>query len=107
MQDALGHNTNVATYKPGGWPLTIRDQNHTLTTCAYSPRLWLTSSVMASSSGNLTTTLTYDSAGELTKTTLPDSSFLSNTYDNAHQLHENHQRPLRNRRTSPTIRRAA
>jgi YD repeat-containing protein len=41
---------------------------------------------MASSSGNLTTSLTYDSAGELTKTTLPDSSFLSNTYDNAHQL---------------------
>jgi RHS repeat-associated protein len=86
VQDALGHNTNVATYKAGGWPLTVRDVNHTLTTLAYSPRLWLTSSVMASSSGNLTTSLTYDSAGELTKTTLPDSSFLSNTYDNAHQL---------------------
>ena len=27
----------------------------------------------------------YDCAGELTKTTLPDSSFLSTAYDNAHQ----------------------
>src|SRR5208337_4504957 len=86
VQDAKGHNTNIATYKPGDWPLTIRDQNHTLITRAYSPRLWLTSSVLASSSGNLTTSLTYDSAGELTKTTLPDNSYLSNTFNNAHQL---------------------
>ena len=40
---------------------------------------------MTTSAGNLTTSLHYDSAGELTKTTLPDSSFLSYTYDNAHQ----------------------
>ena len=37
VQDALGHNTNVATYKPGGWPLTVRDQNHTLTTLRLQP----------------------------------------------------------------------
>jgi YD repeat-containing protein len=86
IQDAKGHNTNVATYKPGGLPLTVRDPNHTLTTLAYSPRLWLTSSVLASSSGNLTTSLQYDSAGELTKATLPDASFLTYAYDNAHQL---------------------
>jgi RHS repeat-associated protein len=86
IQDAKGHNTNVATYKPGGLPLTVRDVNHTLTTLAYSPRLWLTSSVLASSSGNLTTSITYDSAGELTKATLPDASFLSYAYNNAHLL---------------------
>ena len=86
IQDALNHNTHVATYKPGGLPLTVRDPNHTLTTLAYSPRLWLTSSVLASSSGNLTTSLQYDSAGELTKATLPDSSYLSYAYNNAHQL---------------------
>ena len=86
IQDAAGHNTNVATYKAGGLPLTVRDPNNTLTTLAYSPRLWLTSSVLASSSGNLTTSLQYDSAGELTKATLPDSSFLSYAYNNAHLL---------------------
>jgi YD repeat-containing protein len=64
----------------------VRDPNNTLTTLAYNPRLWLTSAVLTTSSGNLTTSLNYDSAGELTKTTLPDSSFLSYTYDNAHQL---------------------
>ncbi len=85
IKDALGHNTHVATYKPGGLPLTMRDPNNTLTTLAYSPRLWLTSSVLASSSGNLTTSLQYDSAGELTKATLPDSSYLSYAYDNAHR----------------------
>jgi RHS repeat-associated protein len=86
IQDALNHNTHVATYKAGGLPLTVRDPNNTLTTLAYSPRLWLTSSVLASSSGNLTTSLQYDSAGELTKATLPDSSYLSYAYNNAHLL---------------------
>ena len=38
------------------------------------------------SAGNLTTSLTYDSAGNLTKTTLPDNSYLSYGYDNAHRL---------------------
>jgi uncharacterized protein RhaS with RHS repeats len=67
IKDALGHHVFAAnTYKPGGLPLTVYDQNHTLTTLAYSPRLWLTSAVMTSSSGNLTTSLNYDSAGELT-----------------------------------------
>ena len=76
-----------------------RPEDRTLITRAYSPRLWLTSSVMASSSGNLTTfAVPMTAPGELTKTTLPDSSFLSNTYDNAHQLTKSHQRPLRNRK---------
>jgi RHS repeat-associated protein len=84
--NALGeHPFTAATYKPGGLPLTVYDQNHTLTTLACSPRLWLTSSVLTTSSGSLTTSMTYDSAGELTKTTLPDSSYLSYAYDNAHR----------------------
>ena len=86
IKDALNHNTQIVTYKPGGLPLTIRDPNNTLTTLAYSPRLWLTSSVLTTSSGNLTTGLQYDSAGNLTKATLPDNSSQSYTYNDAHQL---------------------
>ena len=56
IKDALNHNTDRRTYKPGGLPLTVHDPNHTLTTLAYSPRLWLTSAVMTTSAGNLTTT---------------------------------------------------
>jgi Domain of unknown function (DUF6531) len=40
--DALSHHTTINTYKPGGLPLTMHDPNNTLTTLAYSPRLWLT-----------------------------------------------------------------
>ena len=36
--------------------------------------------------GGETTTYTYDNAGQLTRVTLPDSSFLEYTYDAAHRL---------------------
>ena len=42
LTDALGHNITCQHYKPGGLPLTVHDPNNTLTTLAYSPRLWLT-----------------------------------------------------------------
>src|SRR5208337_3754838 len=43
VTNALGqHPLTVATYKAGGWPLTAYDQNHTLTTYTWSPRLWPT-----------------------------------------------------------------
>jgi YD repeat-containing protein len=86
IKDALNHNTNIATYKAGGLPLTVYDPNHTLTTLAYSPRLWLTSAVMTASAGSLTTSFQYDSAGNLTKSTLPDNSTLSNTWNDARQI---------------------
>ena len=77
ITDALGHNTlTVATYKPGGWPLTVHDQNHTLTTSAYQP-------APVADLGGADDELrqpdhqrcSYDSAGELTKATLPDGSY--------------------------------
>ncbi|MCE6978581.1 RHS repeat protein [Pseudomonas frederiksbergensis] len=88
ITDALSHVTTVLTYKSGGLPLTVTDPNSILTTYAYSPRNWLTSSVLtlSSSAGTLTTTLAYDSAGNLTKYTLPDASYLSYGYDTAQRL---------------------
>ena len=84
--DSLGHTATVNTFTGGGLPLTMHDPNGVLTTRAYTPRNWLSSSVLTTSAGNLTTSFQYDSAGELTKSTLPDSSYLQYTYDNAHRV---------------------
>jgi YD repeat-containing protein len=86
ITDALSHVTTINTFKPGGLPLTVIDPNSVLTTLAYSPRNWLTSSVLTTGAGSLTTGITYVSAGNLTKTTLPDNSALIYAYDNAHRL---------------------
>ena len=64
----------------------MKDPNSVLTTWAYAAvREWPTSSVISTSAGSLTTSFTYDSAGNLTKTTLPDGSYLAYGYDNAHR----------------------
>src|SRR6185503_21084539 len=87
ITNAKSQATSVLTFKSGGFPLTVTDPNSVQTTLAYNPRNWLTSSVLSlASSHNLTTTLAYDSAGNLTKYTLPDASYESYGYDNAHRL---------------------
>jgi RHS repeat-associated protein len=87
ITDALSYATNILTFKSGGWPLTVTDQNSVLTTLSYNNRNWLTSSILSlSSGGSLTTTLAYDSAGNLTRQTLPDASYLAYGYDNAHRM---------------------
>ncbi len=86
VTDALSHVTNVKTATAGGRPLKVKDPNSVLTTWAYTAvREWPTSSVISTSAGNLTTSFAYDSAGNLTKTTLPDGSYLAYGYDNAHR----------------------
>jgi YD repeat-containing protein len=86
VTDALGHVTTVNTATGGGRPKKITDPNSVHTTLAWTPRNWLSSSVLATSAGNLTTAFSYDSAGNLTKTTLPDNSYLSYGYDAAHRV---------------------
>jgi RHS repeat-associated protein len=86
VTDALSHVTNIKTATAGGRPLKVKDPNSVLTTWAYAAvREWPTSSIITTSAGNLTTSFTYDSAGNLTKATLPDGSYLSYGYDNAHR----------------------
>ena len=82
ITNAAGHVTQFAEYNAHGQPLTITDPNGLATTLAYDQRQRLTSR----NAGGETTTYTYDNAGQLTKVTLPDGSFLSYTYDNAHRL---------------------
>ena len=84
IEDALGHVTSVITYQSGGRPLAVEDPNGIETDYAWTTREWLSSSTLYTSAGNLVTSYDYDSAGNLTKTTLPDGSYLANTYNDAH-----------------------
>lgn len=86
ITDPIGNVTTINTTTGGGLPLTVTDANGVLTTLAYNTRNWLTSSVLTVAGGSLTTSVNYDNAGNLTKTTLPDSSYLSYGYNNAHRL---------------------
>ena len=84
--DPKGYVTNITSHTGGGLPETIVDPNAVTTTLTYSPRLWLTGSTVSGTSGTYVTTWTYDAAGNLIQTILPDNSYLANTFDAAHRL---------------------
>jgi len=86
ITDALTHATNITSVTGGGRPLTVVDPNSVTTTLTYSPRQWLLTSSVSATGGPFTTTYAYDAAGNLTKKTLPDASYLAYTYDTAHRV---------------------
>lgn len=86
ITDALNHVTQITSHTGGGLPETIVDPNGVTTTLTYDPRQRRTSSTITGSTGTYKTSWTYDAAGNLTQTTLPDNSYLANTYDTAHRL---------------------
>ncbi len=86
ITDPLSHLTSITSHTGGGLPETIMDPNDVTTTLTYSPRQWLTSSAISGTGGTFTTSFTYDAVGNLTKTTLPDNSYIANAYDSAHRL---------------------
>jgi len=91
ITDALSHVTNITSHTGGGLPEKIVDPNGatngTTTTLSYDPRQRLTSRAVATASnGTETTTYTLDAAGNLTKLTLADNSYISYVYDTAHRI---------------------
>jgi YD repeat-containing protein len=82
ITNAAGHTTSITAYNAHGQPLTIVDPTGLATTMTHDARQRLKTRTV----GTQTTTYDYDFAGQLTKITLPDGSFLSYTYDGAHRL---------------------
>jgi RHS repeat-associated protein len=85
ITDALDHVTMITSHTPGGYPLVSIDPNGVATNLAYAPRMWLTTTTLVTSSGNLTTTHTRDNVGDEIQTTLPDGSSVTNHFDAAHR----------------------
>ncbi|MDQ3288353.1 MAG: DUF6531 domain-containing protein, partial [Pseudomonadota bacterium] len=89
--NALGHKVEVLAYDPLGRPLSVRDANGITTDTEYHPRGWLTArkvrgAVDGSESDDRITRIEYEPSGLVKKTTLPDGSYTSFTYDAAHRL---------------------
>ena len=82
IKNAANHITTLSNYDANGRVGRITDANGVITDMTYSPRGWLTSKTF----GGEITRYDYDGVGQMTKVTLPDLSFLSYTYDDAHRL---------------------
>jgi len=91
VQDALGNITETLKYDGAGRVLSVKDANGVVTDFEYHPRGWLTArKVRGADNGSETddqiTRIDYFPTGLVQKTTLPDGSFTSYTYDAAHRL---------------------
>ena len=82
ITNALGHVTEFQEYAADGQPTLVEDPNGLMITLGYDARNRLTSRNV----GGETTGYTYDFAANVTRITLPDSSYLEYTYDDAHRV---------------------
>jgi RHS repeat-associated protein len=82
VTDPVGHVTTYDTYNAYGQPLTITDPNGVVTTLTYDARMRLKSRQVTTE----TTKFDYYPTGLLKQVTLPDSSYVLYTYDDAHRL---------------------
>jgi YD repeat-containing protein len=84
--NALGQTTRVTSHTGGGLPLTIVDANGVSTQMTYDARLRVLTATLNTAAGALTTSNTWDAAGNLVSVTRPDGSKLTSAYDPAHRL---------------------
>ena len=82
VTNAAGHVTAITSYNAHGQPLSLTDANGLVTSITYDARQRMTSRAVA---GEMTT-YEYDGVGQLTKVTMPDTSYLNYAYDGAHRL---------------------
>ena len=86
ITNALNQETNITSHNAHGQPLTLVDANNITTTLVYDARRRLISRTVDATGTPSTTHFEYDGVGNITKTTLPNGSFLMNTYDAAQRL---------------------
>lgn len=84
IANGLSQVATVTSYNAYGQPLTIKDANGVVTTLAYDTRERLTSRQTSTE----TTGYGYYPTGLLKTVTLPDSSTLTYSYENAHRLNK-------------------
>ncbi|WP_170305732.1 RHS repeat protein [Pseudoduganella ginsengisoli] len=82
VTNAAGHVTTLSNYDAHGRVGRVTDPNGLVTDFSYTLRGWLSSTT----TGNATTSYTYDNAGQLTGVTMPGGVNLNYTYDPAHRL---------------------
>lgn len=82
VTNALNQITQFTRYNAHGQPESITDANGVVTTLTYDVRQRLTSRTVQT----LATNFEYWPTGLLKKITLPDASYLSYAYDDAHRL---------------------
>ena len=82
VTNALGQATLFSSYDANGRPLAIQDPNGALTSLTYNFR----GEIVTRTEGAWVTAYANDAAGQLTRVTRPDGSYLAYTYDAAHRL---------------------
>jgi RHS repeat-associated protein len=82
ITNALGHITEFLAYDADGRPLRVRDATGVVKTLTYHSRGWLASY----SAAGRTTRFSHDGAGNLTRVTQADGSFIDYRYDHAGRL---------------------
>lgn len=86
VTDPLGYISRMTNYNNTGLPLTMIDPNGVTTRFTYDIRNRLLTRTVFGASGNATNSFVYDAAGQVTRITLPDGSYLNYQYDAAHRL---------------------
>jgi RHS repeat-associated protein len=92
VTDALGHVTTYLSYDGAGRVAVVKDANGVFTNFAYTPRGWLASRTIRTTSDNSpsstdsTTLITYKDFGSVASVTDPEGVVTSLTYDGAHRL---------------------
>jgi YD repeat-containing protein len=81
-----GHVTTLSNYDAHGRAGQIVAPNGVVTNLSYTPRGWLALRTVSSGSDSETTSYDYDGTGQLKKVTMPDGTWVSYTYDDAHRL---------------------
>ena len=86
VANALGHETEITAHDPSGRPLTIIDPNGVRSDLAYDARGRLAQRIVVGADGDAATDFTYDPAGQVSRVTLADGSYLDYSYDAAHRV---------------------
>jgi YD repeat-containing protein len=87
ITNANSQVTQFTQYDASGKLKKMIDPNGTETLLEYWSRGWLKNrKVGTAAAGYETTSYDYDYVGQLTKATMPDTSYVAYTYDNAHRM---------------------